>query len=361
MVLLTASRNRINNQLADDLTDVVTCAYPVWETLRGQRLFITGGTGFFGRWFLQSLVLANQKLKLDASAVVLTRNPGAFRIDMPHLAADPAIKLCAGDVRDFEFPQGKFSHIIHAAATSARATFNHEDPLVKFDTLVAGTRRVLDFAVACGAEKFLYTSSGAVYGKQPADMTHIPEAYPGAPHPANPQSAWGEAKRAAEFLCGYYALHYGLETKIARCFSFVGPYLPLDIHYAIGNFIRDGLNGGPIMVNGDGTPCRAYLYAADWVIWLLTVLAKAPAAEVYNVGSDEAISIKNLADTVSSCFSHKPAVVVRQSPSPGALPNRYVPDVSKAKSELGLTVRVGLVSAIRKTINFYVTNHTMGA
>lgn len=357
----TSVKNLVHRLPIDDLTDILTHTRLLWEDLCGQRLFITGGTGFLGRWLLETLAWANQKLGLNLSATVLSRNPGAFQKEMPHLAANPAIEFCPGDVRDFRFPAGYFSHVIHAAATSARATFNHEDPLLKFDTLVGGTRRVLDFAVACGAEKFLFTSSGAVYGQQPAEMARIPEAYPGAPPPADPQSAWGEAKRAAEFLCGYYAHQHGLETKIARCFSFVGPYLPLDIHYAIGNFIRDGLRGGPIVVNGDGTPCRAYLYAADWVIWLLTILVNGPAGDIYNVGSDEAITIKGLADTVSGCFPHKPAVVVRQSPRAGTPPNRYVPDVNKAKSELGLAVRVNPATAIKKTIDFYSTSHAMGA
>ena len=189
------------------------------EELRGQRIFITGGTGFFGCWLLESFAHANARLALDATAVVLSRNPDAFRQKALHLFGNPSIHFVSGDVRKFAFPEGEFSHVIHAGTTSSAPV----PPLEMLDTITAGTRRVLDFAVACGANKFLLTSSGAVYGKQPPDMTHIPETYTGAPDPADPNSAYGEGKRAAELLCAIYHQQHGLEAKIARCFAFVGP------------------------------------------------------------------------------------------------------------------------------------------
>ncbi|MBF0560149.1 MAG: NAD-dependent epimerase/dehydratase family protein [Nitrospirae bacterium] len=343
--------------IAEDLDHVLVHTRDLWEEIRGKRLFITGGTGFFGTWLLESFAWANEKLDLDASALVLTRDREAFAKQAPHLAASPFIKFHPGDIRDFTFPEGEFSHIIHAAATSAVATFNKEDPLAKFDTVVNGTRHALDFGVRCRAGKFLLTSSGAVYGKQPPGLTHVPEDYNGAPDTAFSNAAWGEAKRAAELLCACYTESFGLETKIARCFSFVGPYLQLDIHYAVGNFIRDALSGGPIKVNGDGTPCRSYLYAADLAIWLWTILFKGESRRAYNVGSEESITIAELADVVSKSFSRPVGIEILKSPAADSLPDRYVPSTRRALLELGLKQSVGLEEAIRRTIEFAKGTH----
>ena len=318
----------------------------LWDDLRGQRIFITGGTGFFGCWLLESFAWANDKLNLNAEAVVLSRNPKAFAGKAPHLASHHAIKWVKGDVRNFKFPAGSFSHVIHAA-TEASAKLNQDDPLLMFDTIVQGTRHTLDFAVACGAKKFLLTSSGAVYGKQPPDMTHIPEEYMGATDPLDLGSAYGEGKRMAELLCTLYHKQHGLETKIARCFAFVGPYLPLDTHFAIGNFIRDGLAGGPIKVNGDGTPYRSYLYAADLAVWLWTILLRGQPCRAYNVGSDDACTIAEMAQIVAGmCKDVHVKIALPRSDKP---PVRYVPSISRARDELGLRILIPLDDAVARS------------
>ena len=232
-----------------------------------------------------------------------------------------------GDVRSFEYPARGFSHVIHAA-TQASAALNQQDPSTMLDTIVEGTRRVLYFSVRCGARAFLLTSSGAVYGRQPSLVSHLPESYAGTPDTMNPQSAYGEGKRMAELLCAIYAGKHGLETKIARCFAFTGPYLPLDDHFAAGNFVRDQLRGGPIQVNGDGR--RSALIRTPRNVWLERILFRGRSCRPYNVGSDEDVAIAELAATVAGL---RPGTAVRiaAKPVPGAPVERYVPDISRAR------------------------------
>jgi dTDP-glucose 4,6-dehydratase len=332
----------------EDLDFIEQKTEGLWEEMRGQRIFISGGTGFFGVWLLESLLHAHHSHGLDLRATVLSRSPEAFRQSKPHLALDPAITLLGGDVRNFAFPEGEFKYVIHAA-TETYAREGSGGPVELLGTILGGTERVLQFAASHGARKFLLTSSGAVYGAQPASIAHIPEDYAGAPNQLAASSIYAEGKRAAETLCAAYGRTYAIECKIARCFAFVGPHLPLDAHFAIGNFIRDALRGDAISVNGDGTPLRSYMYAADLAIWLWWMLFRAPAQEAFNVGSPQAVSILELAHTVRNVLGSKAEVRVARAALSDAPAQQYVPSIQKAALRLGLKCEVSLEESIRRT------------
>src|SRR4029077_17896742 len=167
---------------------------------------------------------ANDVRSLGATAIVLTRDPAAFRKKAPRLASHPLVALRQGDVRTFTFAEEPVTHVIHAAVETT-GTAGRQERLREFDSTVAGTRRVLEFARACGARRFLFTSSGSVYGAQPKDVLRVSEIYGGAPDVGVHAFAGEEAKRAAEMLCVLYG-DSELAAMSARCFTFVGPYLP---------------------------------------------------------------------------------------------------------------------------------------
>ena len=265
-----------------------------------------------------------------AEWVILSRSPEKFAAEHPQLANQEGVSFVSGDVRDFAFPNDPFDAIIHAA-TSAVTTLSDAEMT---SVIVEGARHVVDFAEFAGCKTILFTSSGAVYGPR-TDAAHEDDA-------CNPTTAYGKGKLAVERLL----VESGLDVKIARCFAFVGPHLNRRIHYAIGNFIQACLDGAPIVINGDGTPLRSYLYADDLVEWLFSILERGAAGRPYNVGSDEGLSILALAEKVRTALGAQSKIEILGKPS-GALPSVYVPCVGRAQRELGVNVKTFLENAIR--------------
>jgi dTDP-glucose 4,6-dehydratase len=293
-----------------DLDHVLDHTRDLWDELRGERLFITGGTGFIGSWLLDTFAYANERLNLGASVVALSLEPMAER---------PGISIPVGDVRTFEFPHGEFPFVIHGAVNASSDTYLND----QFDVITRGTQRVLDFAGQAGTKKLLFLSSGAVYAGT---------------------SPYAEGKRTGEVMCAFSPV----PSMVARLFCFLGPYQPLDSHFAIGNFIRDGLAGGPIRISGGGMVQRSYLYAADLAIWLWTILFRGAPGQPYNVGSEDVMTIEELAHRVAEAFH--PAVKVEITP--GSVSDRYVPPSVAGATQLGLRQWIGLDDAIDRTIRW---------
>ena len=313
------------------------------------KLLITGGTGFFGKALLRHFLLNQNNNQVPTSIVLLSRNPDLFLKKHPEFKLLKSLELRFGDIT---LPQtlpniAGITHVIHAATDSTVGPFM--EPLERYRQIVHGTENILAYAVRCGARRFLLTSSGGVYGEQPEDVERLPETWLGMPDPLNPANAYSVAKRAAEHLCALYRAAYGLETVIARCFAFVGEDLPLNVHFAIGNFVRDALWADEITVGGDGKSIRSYLDQRDLAEWLLGLLANGQSGNAYNVGSDRSISVAALANLVGKLISPAKTVRIMGNVNEARQRSIYVPDISKARRELGLTVTVQLEQAISDT------------
>ncbi len=287
------------------------------------KLFLAGGTGFFGKWLLQTL-------PPDCEATVLSRDPATFLVRHPEFSRH---RFVQGDIRTFPFQQEKFDIVIHAATEPTAAISDAE----MHDVIVSGTHRLLQLHFG----RMLYISSGAVYGGNLPE--HVSEDFPCAP-----LAAYGKAKLEAEQLCQ----NSGKHVSIARCFAFVGPHLPLGKHFAIGNFIRDCLAGNKIVIQGDGTPRRSYLYMEDLTEWLWTILFRAAPGSIFNVGSDQAYSILEIAQMVRTCAGNKAEIEVLTPPG-NAPVQSYVPSIARAERELRVSVRTPLPEAIAKTLAFF--------
>jgi len=335
----------------NDLLHIMKNTKTIFQSLNEKKVLITGGTGFFGKWLLESFAFAIKEFSLDTHVYILSRNPENFISRYPHLGTNTSFSFLAGDIKEFFSSLPKIDFIIHAA-TSASAKLNYEHPLVMIDSIVSGTRNILEFTRINKIKRMLFVSSGAVYGVQPETILGFREDYTGGPNPLDPSSAYAEAKRMAEQLCICYANLFQIEIPIARCFTFVGPYLDLNAHFAIGNFLRNCLNGNNIIIKGTGSPMRSYMYTSDLVIWLLHILVFGQSREAYNVGSDEAVSIKELAYKVASRHKGLQVEIMNQI-APTDRNQNYVPDITKTKNAFNFDIPIRLDDSIEKTLDFY--------
>jgi dTDP-glucose 4,6-dehydratase len=331
----------------EDLEHIYQNTQDIWESFRGKSIFLTGGTGFFGKWLLESFIYINEKLNLNSSITVLSRNPQKFLDKFPFYLEHQEVKFLTGDVVDFHFPDTKFDYVIHAA-TDSDASSQQKSPIYLSDSIIRGTKRVLELSVKNEVKGFLFTSSGAVYGKQIGNVNKVNEFDSFYIDITDVNNTYTESKRIAELYTSIFNKQFGIPNKIARCFAFVGPHLPLDGHFAIGNFLNDVINNRNIKIKGDGSTIRSYLYASDLTVWLWKILILGESNKAYNVGSDFEISIKELANKISKINSSKLEILGNTS---SQSIDRYVPSIEKAKS-LKLKVLVDIDAAIIKTYNF---------
>lgn len=336
-----------------DLDEIIDVSGSDLRVFKGAHMFITGGSGFVGSWLLESLAWANARLGARVTVTALVRDVDRFTRSFPHLAAAAGFRYVQGDVTDPPADLGHFDVVVHAATQPADGEIAARQPDKVFDVALAGMRFALSLASASGGIPILFTSSGAVYGKQPANVPALPEDYSGAPDSLNSALVYHEAKRACEMLCALASTRGTALTKIARLFAFLGPRLPHDRQFAAGNFIANAVAGQPITVKSDGSAIRSYLYPSDMVIALWAILARGAVARAYNVGSDHPVQIKELARIISGAIDTTVPVQIQGSAIQGRSVDRYVPNIDRIRTELGIVTRVPLDEAVSRTIAFY--------
>jgi nucleoside-diphosphate-sugar epimerase len=331
----------------DDLREAISLSQDHFRQLRNASILLTGATGWFGTWLLDFLCAADEMLDLKIRVTAVSRDPAAFLDRLSAFREARLLTWIKSDVRKLEGCGRDFSHVIHAA-TDSTAKPGSSSTREQFDIIVEGTRRALECA-GSQCKGFLMLSSGAVYGPAPPGAARYIDGQPGGPDPSLPKSAYAEGKRAAEQLCAIAAA-IGTPARIARCFAFVGPHMPFDQHFAIGNFIADAVEGRPIQVKSDGRPLRSYLYMSDLVRALLCILLEGTNGRSYNVGSETALTIKDLAERVNTVVGGRGVIVAGSTSDPS---DRYVPDTARLRTELKFAPTVLLDSAIARTAAWY--------
>jgi dTDP-glucose 4,6-dehydratase len=331
---------------------IVSNNHDLWDNLRDKNIFLTGGTGFFGKSFLDLFIELDRKLKLNCNITILTRDKSSFKNKFPMLCNHHFIDFQEGDVCHIPPSTKKYEYLLHFASP-ASAILNREKPDEVYNIIVEGTRQVLNFAKSSNTKKILFASSGAVYGIQPSEMLTINENYPGLPVKNASGAAYGIGKREAERMGVQLAKNDDIEFKIARCFAFSGPYLDPHGAYALGNFVRDTALNKNIIIKGDGRDYRSYMSSDDLVVALIKILINGRNMQAYNVGSDEAISIKDLALTVKSSVNPNINIEIQGMVDETVPPKRYIPNIDLLKNELNYAPTMTLSESIKVMGEYY--------
>jgi nucleoside-diphosphate-sugar epimerase len=342
--------------IREDCENATSGSIPMLKPLKGESILITGGTGFMGAWLTEMIAFLNDNYEFDTRVILLSSRARNFSAKEPHLALRQDVTLIEKDIRSvFEIPE-EVGWIIHAAG-NPDSRQHASDPLKTIGVIVNGTNTILECATRLpDLKKFLNISSGLVYGSQPWEMDAIPESFFGNLDCGSVSSAYPEAKRLGETLCAVYRNQHRLPIVNVRPFAFIGPYQLLDRPWAVNNFIRDSLLGGPIRILGDGETVRSYMYPSDMAFWILSILVNGAVGSSYNVGSPCGLTLQHLAEKIAICFSNRPKVISHISHDDKLRRNKFVPDVSLANNALGLSLKVDLDSAIRRTILWNQTN-----
>jgi nucleoside-diphosphate-sugar epimerase len=343
--------------------DLRHCAETLGEAccaLRGARVLITGASGFVGTWLVDSLLATSKLAKIPLQLTVTTRSVQVYQSTHPRICKEPNVTVAEMDLLD----AGQFdalrdiTHVIHAAS-ALNMPLNPQDAIKTVDSLFISSANLARWAVATGVQKLLFLSSGAVYGRNPLIQgIGISESSPSGPIDLGIGAAYALGKRVAELQHYLHTAATRTSLVIARMWSFAGPLIPLDGHFAFGNFIRDALRKRPITIMGDGQDVRSYLYASDLAVWLWTLLLRGNGT--YNVGSDAPISIGNLAQLVDK-LGGGAGVRTLGSMRPASQVDHYYPDITLAKRTLGLEVRIRVEESILRTIDWYRQNETPSA
>lgn len=314
-------------------------------------LLIIGGTGFFGKSILTFLLSNSHSIN---SITIAGRSAKNFEKLYPAYGDISNINFQVVDIlENLGELSGTFTHIIHAAADSTNVT--HLSYMDRYNQIINGTLSVLEFLRHKHPNaKLLYISSGGVYGNMPTHMNAFKEDCMTSHDPINPSNVYSISKRSAENLCAIYSEAYSCNISIARCFSFSGVDLPLDVHFAIGNFVHNAISNEDILIHGDGLSVRSYLDQNDLAEWILTICKKDNFdLNVYNIGSDEKIDIKSLANLVVKVSNKNINVKILNKKDNSLKKSVYIPDITKIKNTMNLEIKTSLKESIKNMIEHH--------
>jgi nucleoside-diphosphate-sugar epimerase len=317
--------------------------------LENQSIFVTGGTGFIGKWLAEMISYINETSGFNIKLYLMGTDVRRFQNEMPHLSEKSFITLIEEDIRNLKSFPNEISYIIHAAG-SPDNRLHVSDPIKTIEVFYKGTKSVLDAATrVSNLKKIVHISSHQVYGKNDNGEL-IDENFIGLLDASSFNNCYSESKRISETLCNSYMNHAKLPIVILRPFAFIGPYQSLDKPWAINSFIRDGLLGGPIRILGNPDTERSYLYASDMAFGILKLLVDGKVGEKYNLGSNHSITLNELASKIQKILGLNIDILNKSSKDIYPNLSKIVPDTSKIVKYYNFKESFDIDESIHRTI-----------
>ena len=271
-----------------------------WEKLSGANILVTGATGLIGGCLVETLMMNPHR---DYQMYASGRNEDRARARFKDFAEEPAFHFVKYDVMQPLESDARYDYIIHAAS-NASPNFFAQKPVEVIKSNIDGVAHLMEYGLNHGMKRFLYVSSGEVYGE--GDGRVFTENYSGYVDCAKPRSCYPSSKRAAETLCVSYAAEYGADVVIARPCHTYGPHFTEQDNRVYAQFIRNVLRGEDIVMKSMGEQFRSWCYVVDCVSALLHILLKGESGEAYNIAdADSNISIRELAETIAAIGGQK--------------------------------------------------------
>ena len=334
--------------------DLLPRLHQCFTDIDGARILLTGGTGFVGKWMLQTAKIAQENSATKIEIVIPTRRLSPNHVQTAIAIGCPHVSWIEADFINDQPDFGHIDMIIHAA-TPASAELNESNPGEMTRINTQSMQAALKFAE--NRVPFLFTSSGAVYGNQPQSVAHISEMQD---RPFSElTSAYAKGKQLAESICMQAAKEGSCIPVIARLFAFSGHYLPRNTHFAIGNFVQNVIDRKPIHINSDGQARRSYLYGADMAIWLWSALTQRSSPNPLHIGSEHSVSILELAQAVARVskteLNFVPEIKVANPSANSEKFHQYIPSNSATKSYLNVQEWTSLETGIALMIRDHLS------
>jgi dTDP-glucose 4,6-dehydratase len=314
------------------------------ESLKNKHILITGGTGFVGTWIMEMLIYLNENFNFNVTIYLLSRNetPRKNHSEFEY------IHFIKSDVKNVKELPNNINYVLHAAGTPDSR--EHVSNSIKtIDTFYKGTQNILDLVSRLpNLIKFIHFSSNKIYGSNysttPMDETNSTiSGY-------NNQDVYSESKRISETLCKAYMSEFHLPIIIVRPFAFIGPFQSLDKPWAINNFIRDAILGGPIRILGNELTTKSYMYGSDLAYYILNILSEGKVGDTYNIGSSQPTTLFELATKIKNLINSEIEIKIKSSKDQYSKTSFDVPLTTKVENELNIKSFFEIEEALKRTI-----------